>query len=144
MSTKIVDQIEIKIPCKAEYVHTVRQALNDFAQMLALPKSSVEALEIAASEAITNVIKHAYADFDDSHPVKIRITKSLRGLTVEIVDKGHGFVVPDNCKIPQIDPDRDGGYGILLIKNMMDRVKYTSKPDIGTKIRMTKKAKIRH
>ena len=140
-STNLNDEIEIRVPCKAEYVRTVRRTVVDFAQTLDLPASEVAELEIAASEAITNVIKHAYTNGEKPFPVRVKCTRAKNRFTVEVIDKGRGFAMPQDSSIPPVDYDRDGGYGIVLIRALMDRVKYTSTPDVGTRIKMTKKAR---
>ena len=55
------DQIEIKVPCRPEFVRTVRRAVADFAESLDVPESMIAEIEVAASEAVTNVVRHAYS-----------------------------------------------------------------------------------
>ena len=135
------DQIEIKVPCKPEYVRTVRRAVADFAESVNMPKSAIEAIEIAASEAVANIVRHAYGDSRKPLPVRVKCMQRENGLMLEIVDRGCGFAAPARNVIPDVDPDREGGLGIILIKSLMDRVHYVSKPDEGTRIRMTKSAR---
>ena len=135
------DQIEIKVPCKPEFVRTVRRAVADFAQSLDVPESMIAEIEVAASEAVTNIVRHAYSDGKGAHLVRVKCRRRANGLTVEVIDKGRGFDVPPDGAVPDVDLDRDGGFGITLIKTLMDRVNYVSKPDEGTRIRMTKRAK---
>ena len=60
------DRIEIRVPCRAEYVRTIRRTLGEFAETLDMPTSAVEEVQIAASEAVTNIIKHAYRSLDEN------------------------------------------------------------------------------
>ncbi|MCE5313821.1 MAG: ATP-binding protein [Armatimonadota bacterium] len=134
------DVIELRVPCKPEYVRTIRRVIADFAESSDMPKATIEEIEIAASEAATNIVRHAYVDCSRMPRMHIRCARRKHGLLVEVTDRGRGFCAPADGVIPNadIDFDREGGYGIVLIKCLMDTVNYISKPDEGTKIKMTK------
>lgn len=135
------DVIEIRVPCKPEYVRTVRRTIAEFAESINMPKSAVEEVEIAASEAVANIVRHAYTDAGSRiPPVRVKCFHSDDSLTVEVIDKGRGFAAPPPEVVPEIDMNRDGGMGIILMKLLMDRVNYDSRPSGGTRIRMTKSA----
>lgn len=136
------EAIEIKVPCKPEYVRTVRRTIADFAESIDMPRSDVEEVEIAASEAVANVVRHAYANLDCRvPPVRVKCSHKGGRLIVEIIDRGRGFVAPPDDVVPEVDLSKDGGLGIILIKCLMDRVNYISNPNGGTRIRMTKRAR---
>jgi anti-sigma regulatory factor (Ser/Thr protein kinase) len=133
------DRIEISVPCKPEYVRTIRRAIAEFALSFDTPDSVVAEIEIAASEAVANVIRHAYPGCKKAPPVQVMCAHNNGGLTLEIIDKGCGFSAPPRNVVPEVDPDKEGGLGIVLIKGFMDRVHYTSKPGAGTRIKMTRR-----
>ena len=136
------EAIEIKVPCKPEYVRTVRRTIADFAESIDMSRSDVEEVEIAASEAVANVVRHAYSNLGcNPPPVRIKCSHRQGKLTVEIIDKGCGFSAPPTDVIPEVDLNRDGGLGIILIKCLMDKVNYVSQPSGGTRIKMTKRAR---
>ena len=137
------DQFEIKVPCRPEFVRTVRRAIADFAESSNVPKAAVAEIEVAASEAVTNIVRHAYPGGNCARPVQVKCARRKNGFTVEVTDRGCGFEAPSDGVIPDVDLDldRDGGFGIVLIKTLMDSVNFVSKPQAGTKIRMTKRAK---
>jgi anti-sigma regulatory factor (Ser/Thr protein kinase) len=142
MARVIDDAIEIRVPCKPEYVRTIRHAIADFAESVDMPRSDVEEVEIAASEAVANIVRHAYSGLDSPiPPVRVKCSHGRGKLTVEVIDRGRGFSAPAAGVIPEVDLNRDGGLGIVLIKCLMDRVNYASKPNGGTRIRMTKRAR---
>ena len=134
------DKMEISIPCKPEYVRTVRRAVAEFAETVNLPNSAIEEIKIAASEAVANVIRHAYPGYAQIPPVKIECANNGNKLTVDVLDEGCGFDAPDDNVIPEVDIDRDGGLGIIFIKSLMDSVNYVSCTQVGTRIRMVKRA----
>lgn len=134
------DTVELKIPCKAEYVRTVRTLVADIADTVPLPLAAIEEVKIAASEAVANIVRHAYNGSETAGPIYVSCIRKGRKLVVEIVDWGIGFSVP-SFDIPAVpDVGREGGYGIILIRSLMDSVEYWSKPNVGTKIRMVKEA----
>ncbi|MEN6355498.1 MAG: ATP-binding protein [Armatimonadota bacterium] len=134
------DEIEIKVPCKPEYVRTIRRVIAEFAASYEMPKMAIEEIEVAASEAVTNIVRHAYINPKRMPHVRVKCAHRRYGLLVEVMDRGRGFRAPADGVIPEVDIDfdREGGYGILLIKCLMDTVNYISNPDEGTKIKMTK------
>lgn len=136
------DVMEIRVPCKPEYVRTVRRAIAEFAESVDMPAAAVEDVEIAASEAVANIVRHAYTDAN-THIPSVRVKCFHRGdaITIEVIDKGRGFTAPPTGVVPEIDMNRDGGMGIILMKLLMDRVNYVSRPSGGTRIRMTKSAR---
>ena len=142
MTQAMGDAIEIRVPCKPEYVRTVRRTIADFAESIDMPRSDVEEVEIAASEAVANIVRHAYTGLNCKiPPVRVKCSHKEGRLTIEVIDRGCGFIAPPNGVVPEVDMNRDGGLGIILIKSLMDKVNYISKPSGGTRIRMTKGAR---
>ncbi len=60
MMGKVFDYIEMKIPAKREYVGVIRLTLSGIASRMGFTYELIEDLKIAASEAITNAVQHAY------------------------------------------------------------------------------------
>lgn len=142
MSETSDDTIEIRVPCKPEYVRTIRRTIADFAESSGLSRVAAEDVELAAAEAVANIVRHAYEGLArDVPPVRVICSHHDSSLTVEVIDKGRGFAAPAAGVVPEIDMNRDGGMGIILIKLLMDSVKYVSRPSGGTRIRMTKTAR---
>ena len=133
------DELEMRVPCKAQYVGTIRRAVSEFAAFHNMTSADVEEMEIAASEAVSNVVRHAYSGKICLPPVQVRCLHSKGAITVEISDDGQGFTAPADNIIPKVDFEREGGLGIILIKMLMDRVKLVSKPNEGTTLSMTKR-----
>ncbi|HOP79797.1 MAG TPA: ATP-binding protein [Armatimonadota bacterium] len=134
------DSVELRVPCKPEYVRTVRTLIAEIADSVPLSPQDIEEVKVAASEAVANIVRHAYGNSADSAPVIVRCCRSNGMLVVEIIDRGIGFCVPAASEAPPPDVSRkkEGGLGIILIRNLMDSVDYWSQPNLGTRIRMTK------
>ncbi|MBI2841888.1 MAG: ATP-binding protein [Armatimonadetes bacterium] len=133
------DNVELRVPCKPEYVRTVRTLVAEVADSVPLSAEEIEEVKVATSEAVANIVRHAYTDPEQAHePVLVRCARSRRKLTVEIIDRGIGFEVPSPGTVPVPDISREGGLGIVLIRSLMDSVNYWSQPNLGTRIKMTK------
>lgn len=138
VAEECVDSVELKIPCKAEYVRTVRFLVEELAGSGSLSPDAIEEVKIAASEAVANIIRHAYGPDKAAQPVFLKFCHRPGKLVIEVIDCGVGFAVPKDGQTP--DLSREGGLGIILIRSLMDKVEYRSKPNLGTRIRMMKMA----
>ena len=137
MSTIANDFIELRVPSKPEYVAIVRTLVTDLAHRIALSASAIEDVQVAVSEACANVVCHAYAG-SKAHAAEIVVRCSTENgyLVMEVEDQGQGF---DESSRPRVRRSRrNGGFGLILMRNLMDNVTMDSSPNHGTVIRMVK------
>ena len=116
VNTRNGDAVQIVVPSKAEYVRIVRKSIAEFAESLCMPRSAVEDLEVAISEAVSNIVRHAYKGCVGARPVKVKCTHRKRRLVIDVIDRGCGFEAPPDNVAPDISFDKEGGLGIILIK----------------------------
>jgi serine/threonine-protein kinase RsbW len=76
------------------------------------------AFELAVSEAFTNAV--VYAERHNAQPVIITFIFEQQQLTVTVRDTNPQFST--ETPIPDIDNYPEKGYGLLLIRNVMDAV----------------------
>ena len=88
-----------------------------------LPKSLVDEVELAVSEACTNAIRHG-ADDDASAAVTVRFVLSETQLVIDVSDQGAGFDF-EEIPVPEFEKHPEGGYGLYIIRQIMDEVHYT-------------------
>ena len=62
-------------------------------------------------------------------------------LTFTVSDNGMGFE-PDSVTAPQLNGEQVGGFGLFIIKSLMDQVEIVSRRGLGTSIRMVKNRSI--
>lgn len=135
--------IQIHIPARAEYVRVVRLAIAGVAGRMAFSFEDVENIKLAVSEACNNAILHA------RRPPKIECRKMEAQVIVtlteysdrlEILVADEGRVETPNFQAPAapsgILPEH--GWGLLLIRSLMDEVEHFSGPDSNTVLRMVK------
>jgi serine/threonine-protein kinase RsbW len=111
----------------AESVPHARNDVVAFALRRGASQAQIEAIRLAVSEAVSNVVLHAY---DGREPGEIHVTAEIaaRDLWVLISDQGRGFQAP--ARAPGL------GWGLPLIAHMSDRLEIAERAEGGTEIRM--------
>jgi len=90
------------------------------------PDTTVAALKLAADEACTNVIEHAY-EGHPGHTVIITIVVAPDRFVIRVRDTGKPF-----DRSSYVEPNlehltkegKDGGLGVHIIRRLMDHVEY--------------------
>lgn len=90
-------------------------------------------VELAVTEACTNVLDHAHGGH--SYDVELRV--DARACVIRVIDTGGGF---DPATAPQAgsDGNAESGRGLDLMRALVDRVRFVSKPHDGTVVHLEK------
>lgn len=129
--------IRLRIPARAEYIALARLALSGLAEIAALSEEVLADLKLALTEAVSNSVRHAYAD--GSGYVSVAYELSAKTLGIEVVDDGAGF---DPERPPPLEGDElsEGGLGIAIIRTIADEFDIQSKPGArGSRLRFVKR-----
>lgn len=128
MNARLPEVVRFDLPARYTYLHLLGDCI---ASMLKLVDGIVDAemlvynVQLAAHEACTNIVNHAYGNTGEG---RIVITLALQfdphRLTIELQDTGRPFE-PEKYTSPNLDEVRIHGYGLFLIRNLMDSVSYT-------------------
>ncbi len=112
-------------------VPVVRRITSDALRVLGADETCVMAIEVAVTEACSNVLKHAASDDDYSVHVGIDDTTA----TIEVIDTGRGF---DGAELGRADaePTAERGRGIQLMRALVDIVRFESRPEKGTVVHL--------
>ena len=113
-------------PAIPDSVPVARRELAAFAAGLGASEEQVEAVRLAASEAITNVVMHAYPG--DRGEVHLRADLAAGELWVLIADDGVGLRA--HSESPGL------GVGLALIAQSADGLTIMTRADGGTEVRM--------
>ena len=110
--------------------HIVRASLDE----IGVTTDCVTDIEIALSEAATNVLKHAGPG--DSYEVSCELNDT--SCIIRVVDRGHGF---DHATLgfDHADASAEQGRGIQLMRELVDQVRFISKPEDGTIVHLEKR-----
>jgi Anti-sigma regulatory factor (Ser/Thr protein kinase) len=129
--------VRLRVPARAEYVALARLALSGLADIVALPEELLADLKLALTEAVSNSVRHAYADGGGF--VSIAYVLSPDALAVEVEDDGKGF---DPERPPALEGEEltEGGLGIAIIRTIVDEFELHSQPGVrGSRLRFVKR-----
>jgi serine/threonine-protein kinase RsbW len=109
--------------------HVVRTAM----ERAGVEGACVDDVVLALSEACTNVLLHAGAG--DEYDVRFHLAD--RRCRIRVVDVGHGFdSAAQRGEGPR--PEAERGRGLTLMRALVDRVRFTSRPEDGTVVTLEK------
>lgn len=114
-------------PAVSDSVAAARNVLTDFASEAGASEHQLHAIRLAASEAITNAIVHAY-DCPERGEVHVSASYVEGELWLLIADGGHGMRPRANS--PGL------GLGLALIAQLADDFQILSRGSGGTELRM--------
>ena len=87
-------------------------------------------LELASSEILTNIVKHAYQDREGD--IRVEIYLQPEGVELEFFDQGASFDF-DGVPTPDAKALQESGYGLSIVGQLMDHVSYQSNLNDGNR-----------
>ncbi len=124
----------MSLPRDAVSVPVVRHICRDALRTLGVQQECIEDIELAVTEACTNVLRHAAADSQGSYDVDVEIGELVS--TIRVRDSGSGFGA--GSTIASISDLQETGRGIHLMKALVDELSFSSRPDRGTSVQLEK------
>ncbi len=117
-----------RFPARYEYLDEVRAEVVREARSAGFGEKAIYAIQLAADEAASNIIEHAYAGRSDaSFEMDCEFKKDR--LVITFIDQGRSFdftkVGKPDIKAP-LTERKIGGLGIFLMHKLMDQVQYKS------------------
>ena len=111
----------------------VRHICRDAMAEIGVAEECSADIEVALTEACTNVLVHSGPG--DRYEVHLRLDDQQ--CTIRVVDAGHGF---DADLLGHTAPgdSAESGRGVLLMRALVDRVLFTSRPEAGTIVHLEK------
>lgn len=134
VQTDNADVVQLRIPCKAEWVALARLSVAAVASRLHFSIDEIEDIKLAVAEACTNAIQHAHG----SPYIEIKCEALPDSLRIGVRDYGQG-TRPETIRSRDIEEERVGGLGVFLIRSLMDDVTYDVNPENGTQLVMLKR-----
>ena len=136
----IVNEMRLTMDSRSINEGFSRVAVSSF---IACTDPNIEELtdiKTAVSEAVTNAIVHGYREKNG----KIYITVSIfenNIIRIKIRDKGVGIADIEKAMEPLFTTagEERAGLGFAVMESFMDKVRVSSKPDMGTIVTMEKK-----
>jgi serine phosphatase RsbU (regulator of sigma subunit)/anti-sigma regulatory factor (Ser/Thr protein kinase) len=121
---------EFALPSQPGNERLAMQGVAAAVQELGLPPARLERLKTAVAEATMNAIEHGNRNRPEL-PVGIRVAASDERLAVRVTDQGGDRPIPADPETPDLAAKLAGqqkprGWGLFLIKNMVDEMNVTS------------------
>ena len=140
MKTKAINEMMLQFPSRSSNESFARTAAACFAAQMDPTLNELEDIKTAVSEAVTNVIVHAYPDSIGQVQMKIRV---LPDHVLEITVRDHGRGIPDVEKAMEpmytTGGEERSGMGFTIMESFMDKLTVRSVPGRGTTVSMRKK-----
>lgn len=148
-TTRKGDTVEIRAPGQGRVLARIRSLVADLARQVGFDETEVDQIQLAVDEACSNVVQHAY------HPghahewlwqhrdpeIRLKLRAESDRLVIAINDHGRHFDFDSyqHVTLPErIQSMASNGYGIAMIRALMDEVRYSSSPDTGNTLRLVK------
>ncbi|HEV3143334.1 MAG TPA: ATP-binding protein [Gemmataceae bacterium] len=96
-------------------------------------------LELAVSEAATNIMLHAY-ERQPGQPIDVLVEGDEGQIIITMYHQGCAFE-PESVAPPAFDGSRETGFGVYLIQESVDEVAYLHDGENQSGIRMIKRRK---
>jgi len=125
--------LELSLPREANSVPVVRHLCRSAMQELGVDHDCCDAVEIALSEACTNVLKHS----GPGDEYQVGVTVDEERCTIRVVDHGQGL---DSSTLgePMAGNTAERGRGVAIMEALVDRVKFELMPENGTIVHLEK------
>lgn len=119
----------------------IRDFVGEFAEQAGLNSKEIYSVQLAADEACSNVIEHAYEGIPDG-TFDVSCSVEQGQLTIVIHDQGKPFDI-EKVRQPNLGKNLDereiGGLGVFLMHKLMDEVRFESRPKEGNLLTMLKR-----
>ena len=135
--------IQINLPNQLGYERVAMGSVAAYAKSIGFLPDRIEDLKTAVAEACINAVQHGNKDRENARVV---VTMSFKEgvLGISVFDEGTGFGSPP--KDPDIarimdDLDPPVGFGVFLMKNLIDELEFKTSADHGNEVRMAMRLK---
>ncbi len=125
------DPVSLTLPSSPEYVLLARLVVAQVGRLAGFGPEDIYDLKLAVTEAATNVIRHAVVE---NYEIEYRVLP--RAVEITVIDTGGGFNVADLTR----EPDGQGGFGLAVIRDLVDELVLDSARGGGTRLKMIRRA----
>lgn len=141
---KINNYIKLEFPSLSANESFARAAAAGFAAQLDPTLEELGDIKTSVSEAVTNVIVHAYPDTIGKVSMRLRILDGEK-LEITVRDWGKGIDDLEQAMEPMYTTggEERSGMGFTIMESFMDKLRVKSKPGKGTTVTMMRVLKQR-
>ena len=132
---------KLTFPARFEFLDEIREFVAKTATEGGFSHKEIYSLQLAADEAASNIIEHAYEGVTNA---SLEVSCEMNGdqIVITMRDTGKPFD-PSAVRQPNLKADLSerqiGGLGVFLMRKLMDDVVYQSNPKTGNLLTMIKR-----
>lgn len=129
MLEESVERIQFDLPARLIYLpilsDTIAKMLHSL-DGLPDPEMTLYNIQLATHELCTNIIHHAYQKTTGRERIEIQfcLDRQARSFRINLRDQGRHFDIAGVAE-PNLEQAQIHGYGLFLVRNLMDQVDYT-------------------
>ena len=127
--------LTLALPRDQLSVPIARRILKRSLETLGIAEETIGDIELALTEACTNVLDHAVGD--DDYTVKAGIDGQV--CVIEIVDRGGDHFDGSNHGLQNAAHTAEEGRGVQLMRALVDRLEFQNLPTEGTVVHLEKR-----
>ena len=128
-------ELQLALPRDSRYVGILRRVAELLLQGLDVPKTSIDDVTVALSEACGNVIRHAQG----TKEYGVRLSVDATHCSIEVRDLGPGFDARTLREpVVSLDEVSEDGRGLPLLEALMDDLEFVREDDTTT-VRLVKR-----
>ena len=140
--TKVVKNIKkrLSVNSTTSNLARIRTFIKTQSINVGFDEETANKIVLAADEACTNIIKHAYK-YSTKGKINVNLSFSQNKLKISITDEGTHFnskSVPEPDLKKYYQEKRVGGLGMFLMKKLMDEVAYSQPNSKKNKVTLIK------
>jgi serine/threonine-protein kinase RsbW len=129
--------MRLALPREHQSVPVVRRILRHSLEAIMVDRDIAGDLELALTEACTNVLDHA----GGTEEYEVIVAIDGEECVIEVIDNGIGYEGPEEPA--EAHGDAEQGRGLLLMKAVADDVQVVKRPEVGTVVRIEKHLSLR-
>jgi serine/threonine-protein kinase RsbW len=125
--------LALNLPRDELSVPVARRIVDASMRTVGVRDACVDDVSLALTEACTNVLRHSGPG--DEYEVSLRLADDV--CSIEVRDVGRGFDF-DTLDSGGADTEDERGRGVQLMRLLVDRVHFESKPEAGSVVHLEK------
>ena len=128
------------LPRDEASVPVVRHVCRDALHMLGVADGCVAQIELAVTEACTNVLRHVQGT-DVEYEVSVSVNE--RQCDIRLVDTAGQMFDHDAAGRVEANLDAESGRGIFLMRAMVDELNFVSESENGSVVHLIKRLELK-
>lgn len=138
----VLESIKLTIPAKMSFFYIANETARHYALMAGFSEEDIYKIQLSLEETIGIIIYNGFAEWEKAPSLDINIAISdPYGIVIRIEDKGMPFdplTAPHHDTNRAIEDQQIFGFGLKLVKGLMDKVEYLNLGKDGKSTLLTK------